>query len=87
MQQGITIDAYTKVVLTIIAACLLWIAVSRASTPAWGQGRGAKVQEVRMKGPLDVRVIEIRLRSGESVPVNVTNVINSCVMMNCTDER
>lgn len=93
MQQVIKIDTYTKVVLTIIAASLVWIALGRITTPAWGQLETPAYNQQRLlegqlrfnrlpvqpTGPIDVRLVAVGQRLGRPLPVQVTNAVNVTV--------
>jgi hypothetical protein len=44
------IDVYTKTVLTVIAVCLVWIALGGSSLLSAAQAQGTSVQNVRVVG-------------------------------------
>ncbi len=72
------IDTYTKVVLTIIAACLVWICVSRLGTPLSAQGQAP--QEVVLVGIRAERGMSLAVRPTDDwyrnpLPVDVTRTI------------
>ncbi len=56
------IDTYTKVVLTIIAACLVWMCVS-----------GSAMAPLSAQGPQDVVLVGVRGERGMSLAVRPTD--------------
>jgi hypothetical protein len=87
MKEIVRIDLYTKVVLTVIAVCLVWLClggVLRATTPLQAQGR--ELVEVRIRGiergaseawdPLGIAAgdtLPVEVMNESALPVNVTN--------------
>jgi hypothetical protein len=77
MKETVRIDLYTKVVLTVIAVCLVWIClggVLRTATPLQAQGRG--FVDVRIRGIERDRAEAwdpVGIAAGDTLPVEVMN--------------
>ena len=79
-------DQYTKIVLTVIAACLMWLCLWGPG-PKWGTRAEAEVY--RRKAPLEVNIAEIggkhltdiALHNADlALPVRVTAVDDKVTM-------
>jgi hypothetical protein len=77
MKERVRIDLYTKVVLTVIAVCLVWIClggVLRTAVPLQAQGRG--FVDVRIRG-IERDGAEawdpVGIAAGDTLPVEVMN--------------
>ena len=55
-------DRYTRVVLTVIALCLIWICLRETAPPAFAQS-----------GPADVRIVGVSSLISGSLPVHRTD--------------
>jgi hypothetical protein len=68
-------DLYTRTVLTVIAACLLWLCVNSLTPTASAQAPQAEIQKVMLVDSRGLSVIGatgLRVNFGElPVPVNV----------------
>jgi hypothetical protein len=77
------LDTYLRVVLTIIALCLLWQCVRDFSTPAFAQREAQRVLIVGVEGqnflPVSIAKIDVPDASGlltgtKSLPITITKV-------------
>lgn len=57
-------DRYTKVVLTVIAGCLLWICVRDLNPISEAFAQGAKSSDV-----INVKIVDVDLGYGRTLPV------------------
>lgn len=86
MKAKMSVDLYTKIVLTIIAICLVWICLGdtkwvsslQASTP---QLVDVRIKSIDQEGNLPWDSISIKaddaipakIENSDSIPVNITN--------------
>ena len=87
MKETVRIDLYTKVVLTVIAVCLVWIClggVLRTAPPLQAAGQG--LVDVRIRGiqrdaseawdPVDITAgdtLPVEVQNQNAVPVEILN--------------
>ena len=77
MNKTITIDFYTKFILTIISLCLVWICLRQTKvTPYLYAGSPEKVVDVRIKAverDFGERWVSLMIDTTENFPVEVRN--------------
>jgi hypothetical protein len=86
MKARVSVDIYTKIVLTVIALCLVWLCLTNARSVAPLQAQGPELVDVRIRAidrqpgsrwdPLTVQADEplpAEVLNEESIPVVVTN--------------
>jgi hypothetical protein len=86
MKARMSVDIYTKIVLTVIALCLVWLCLTNVRSVAPLQALGPELVDVRIRAidrqpasrwdPLTVQADEplpAEVQNRESIPVVVTN--------------
>jgi hypothetical protein len=86
MKERISIDLYTKIVLTVIALCLVWLCLTNAGAVAPLQAQAPELVDVRIRAidrqaasrwdPVSVAAEEplpAVVQNEDSIPVVVTN--------------
>jgi LEA14-like dessication related protein len=77
MKEMVRIDLYTKVVLTVIAVCLVWLCLGgilRTTAPLQAQGR--ELVDVRIRGIERAKAEAwdpLGIAAGDTLPVEVMN--------------
>jgi len=86
MKTKITVDLYTKAILTIIALCLIWICLTQTPLTAPLRAQGQELVDVRIRAveraeaapwdPLFIEaagIVPTELTNEDPIGVNVTN--------------
>lgn len=86
MKDRISVDLYTKIVLTVIALCLVWLCLTNAKSVAPLQAQAPELVDVRIRAidrqaasrwdPIAIRAddpLPAEIQNEESIPVVITN--------------
>lgn len=86
MKNRLSVDLYTKIVLTVIAICLVWLCLTNAGSVAPLRAQSEELVNVRIRAidrdassnwdPVDIQANEslpTEITNERSVPVVVTN--------------